>query len=84
MRAEIEAVLREGETLSKFVESAAIDAARRRRAQDEFLARGRASLAKAKRTGEFHPASEVLDRLQERLASRMKALREAKDRDTPR
>ena len=72
VRAEIEAVLREGESLSKFVESAAVEEARRRRVQDEFLARGRASLAKAKRTGEFYPANQVLDRLQDRLESRMK------------
>jgi hypothetical protein len=42
-REEIEAVLREGESLSEFVETAAVQAARQRKAQQEFLARGRAS-----------------------------------------
>jgi hypothetical protein len=45
VREEIESALREGESLSEFVEAAALQAARRRKAQDEFLARGRASLA---------------------------------------
>lgn len=71
VRQEIEGALREGETLSEFVEAAALQAARRRKAQEEFLARGRASLAEAKRTGEFYPAEEVLDRMRARLGKRM-------------
>jgi Arc/MetJ-type ribon-helix-helix transcriptional regulator len=71
VRQEIEGALREGETLSEFVEAAALQAARRRKAQDEFLARGRASLAEAKRTGEFYPAEEVLDRMRARLGKQM-------------
>lgn len=43
----------------------------RQEAQQEFLMRGRASLAKAKRTGEFHPLHEVLDRMRALLAARM-------------
>jgi hypothetical protein len=78
VRGEIEAVLREGESLSQFVEAAAIQAARQRKAQDEFLARGRASLAKAKRTGEFYPVDEALDGMRGRLQSRMQALRKRK------
>ncbi len=64
-------MLREGESLSQFVEAATLQAARRRKAQQEFLARGRASLAKAKKTGEFYPLHEALDRMQARLATRM-------------
>ena len=75
VRGEIEAVLREGESLSEFVETAAVEAARRRSAQGAFLARGRASLAKAKRTGEFYAADKVLEDMRERLQSRMQALR---------
>ncbi|MCE2950222.1 MAG: YlcI/YnfO family protein [bacterium] len=75
VREEIEAVLREGESLSEFVETAAIEAARRRSAQEAFLARGRASLAKARRTGEFYAAEKVLEDMRERLQSRMQALR---------
>ena len=52
-----------------------VQAARRRKAQEEFLARGRASLAKAKRTGEFHAAAKVLDGMRERLQARMPAQR---------
>jgi hypothetical protein len=75
VREEIEAVLREGESLSEFVGKAAVEAARRRRAQEAFLARGRASLAEARRTGEFYAAGEVLEDMRERLQSRMQALR---------
>ncbi|MBN8511326.1 MAG: hypothetical protein J0L57_22280 [Burkholderiales bacterium] len=78
VRLEIEAVLREGESLSQFVETAAVQAARHRKAQAEFLARGRASLAEAKRSGEFYPADEVLDGMRGRLQSRMQALRKRK------
>jgi hypothetical protein len=71
IREEVESVLREGETLSQFVEAATVQAARRRKAQQEFLARGRASLAKAKKTGELYPLDEVLDRMRARLVARM-------------
>lgn len=78
VRSEIEAVLREGETLSQFVETAAVQAARQRKAQEEFLARGRASLAEAKRSGEFFPVDAVLDDMRGRLQARMQALRKRK------
>lgn len=77
VRDEIESVLREGESLSQFVEAAAVQAARQRKAQDEFLARGRSSLAKAKRTGEFHDLAPALDAMQDRLARRLRAARPA-------
>ena len=77
MREEIEGVLHEGESLSQFVEAAALQAARRRKAQQEFLARGRASLAQARKTGEFYPLDEVLDRMRARLATRMDEARRA-------
>lgn len=78
VRQEIEAVLREDESLSQFVETAALEAARRRKAQAEFLARGRASLAQARRTGEFYAAGEVLDGMRGRLQARMQGLRKSK------
>ncbi|MCU0923063.1 MAG: hypothetical protein MUF16_22540 [Burkholderiaceae bacterium] len=71
IREEVESVLREGESLSQFVETATVQAARRRKAQQEFLARGRASLNKAKKTGELYPLNEVLDRMRARLVQRM-------------
>lgn len=77
VRKEIESVLREGESLSEFIETAAVQAARRRKAQEEFLARGRASLAQALRTGEFYAADEVLEGMRGRLEARMEAQRKA-------
>lgn len=78
VRAEIESALQDGESLSQFVETAVLQAARRRKADQEFLARGRASLAEAKATGEFYPARVVLGEMQARLDERMMALRLAK------
>lgn len=78
VREEIEAALRDGESLSEFVESSALEAARRRRAQAEFLARGRASLAEARRTGEFYAADEALDGMRQRLEAKMQPLRRGK------
>lgn len=80
VREEIESVLREGESLSEFVETAAVQAARRRKAQEAFLARGRASLAKAKRTGEFYAADKILEDMRGRLQSKMHALRKNKSK----
>lgn len=71
VREEIESVLLEGESLSQFVETATVQAARRRKAQQAFLARGRASLASAKANGEFYPLQGVLDQMRARLDARM-------------
>ena len=75
VREEIESVLLEGESLSQFVEASAMQAARRRKAQRAFLARGRASMARAKDTGEFHPLHGALDQMRERLDRRMEEAR---------
>lgn len=75
IRAEIEAALREGESLSQFVKTAALEAARRRQAQAAFLARGRSSLAEAQRTGELYPVDALLDAMRERLAERVETTR---------
>ena len=72
VRDEIESALEEGESLSEFVEAAALDAARRRKAQQAFLARGRASLARAKASGQVRPLDEVLDAMEVRLQARLK------------
>jgi predicted lysophospholipase L1 biosynthesis ABC-type transport system permease subunit len=71
VREEIESVLLEGESLSQFVETATVQAARRRKVQQAFLTRGRASLANAKATGEFYPLHGVLDQMRARLDARM-------------
>ena len=77
VREEIESVLQEGESLSQFVEAAAVQAARRRKAQQAFLARGRASMARAKETGEFHSLHGALDQMRERLDRRVEEARRA-------
>nr|WP_231394274.1 YlcI/YnfO family protein [Pseudacidovorax intermedius] len=71
VRQQIENVLLEGESLSQFVERAAVDAARRRQAQQEFIARGRASLARARETGELHDADQALEAMRSRMAARL-------------
>jgi len=73
VRAEIENALHEGESLSEFVEAAALQAARRRKSEQEFLARGRSSLTNARKSGEFYPMRGVLDEMQTRLEDRLRA-----------
>jgi len=68
LRAEVEALLAEGETLSEFVEASVREAARRRRAQAEFVARGMRALADAKRTGDYVDADVVVRHLERKLA----------------
>ena len=67
VREEIESVLRQGETLSQFVEHAAVQAAQRRRSQQDFLERGRDSLKRAKKSGQYYSAKDALDAMQARL-----------------
>jgi len=66
-RAEVEAVLIEGETLSEFVEASVRAGVERRRVQAEFIARGLRSRDEARRTGEYVDADVVLARLQRKL-----------------
>ena len=75
VRQAIESVLLEGETLSQFVEQAAVQAAQRRQAQQAFVARGRAALARAQETGVLHDADDALAAMQARLGARVAALR---------
>lgn len=71
VREEIESVLLQGETLSQFVENAAVQAAQRRKSQQEFLARGRASLQRAKKSGQYYSSKDALDAMQARLDERI-------------
>lgn len=66
-RAEVEAVLAEGETLSQFVEASVRASVERRRLQSEFIARGLRSRDEARRTGNYVEADEVIDGLQRKL-----------------
>jgi hypothetical protein len=66
-RAEVEAVLSDGETLSEFVEASVRAGVERRRVQGEFVARGLRSRDEARRTGDYVDADVVLDGLQRKL-----------------
>jgi len=78
-RAEVEAVLAEGETLSQFVEAAVRAGVERRRIQAEFIARGLRSRDEAHRTGEYVDADVVLAGLQRKLdAARMRLAKKRK------
>jgi hypothetical protein len=67
LRDAAESVLGEGETLSGFVEQSIREGIERRRDRSEFIARGIASREAARRTGDYLPASEVLEKLERRL-----------------
>ncbi len=66
-RAEVEAVLVEGETLTQFVEASVRASVERRRMQAEFIARGLRSRDESRRTGDYVDADAVIDNLQRKL-----------------
>lgn len=66
-RAEVEAVLADGETLSEFVEASVRASVERRQHQAEFIARGLRSRDEARLTGEYIDGDAVVDALQRRL-----------------
>lgn len=68
LRQAAEAVLREGESLSSFMEQSLRDEVNRRRLQAEFIARGLASREEAKRTGVYYDADTVHAELRGMLA----------------
>ena len=74
LRAETEAVLQEGETLSEFVEASVRSAVAFRRVQSSFHERGQAAWERYQTTGESLSADEVLARLQAKLDAKRKAL----------
>ncbi len=65
VRAEVEAVLREGESLTQFIEEAVVAAWRR--VQSEFITRGGAAIERWKQEGGGHAVDEVMADLQARL-----------------
>ena len=67
MRAEVEALLSRGETVSEFVEASVRATVLRRRHQAEFIARGLRSLEDARRTGDYVDADVVVEGLQRKL-----------------
>lgn len=63
-----ENVLEQGETLSSFVLDALNRSIEYRRTRQEFIARGLASSALAKKTGKYVSAAAVVNKLERRLA----------------
>lgn len=74
LRAEMESVLVDGETLSEFVEASVRATVERRRIQAEFIARGLRSRDKAHRSGEYVDADTVVARLQVKLDAARKTI----------
>ena len=69
LRLQAESVLKDGESLSGLVEQSVRDIIRRRKAQQEFIARGLASRDEARRTGDYIDADLVIAGLAEKLAA---------------
>lgn len=67
LRQAAEEVLLDGESLSSFVEQSVRANIERRKAQDEFIARGLASREKARRSGIYVSSGAVLKKLESRL-----------------
>jgi Arc/MetJ-type ribon-helix-helix transcriptional regulator len=67
LRADAEAVLAPGESLSSFVHDAVTRTIAYRKAQQEFVARGLASATKARRTGRYVSSSAALRTLRRQL-----------------
>ena len=68
LRSAAESVLREGESLSSFMEQSLRANIEHRQVQQAFLARGLASRDEASRTGEYFAAESVLRELDEMLS----------------
>jgi hypothetical protein len=72
LRKEAEALLEEGETLSGFLLDAVTRNIAYRKARQEFIVRGLASAAKARKSGKYISADRVLAKLERRLAKAKK------------
>jgi predicted transcriptional regulator len=68
LRAAAESVLKEGETLSAFVEDSLRRQITYRQTQAEFIARGLAARDEAKRRGAYYSPEEVLAHLERKIA----------------
>jgi len=67
LRKAAENVLREGETLSSFMEESLRTGIRHRKIQQEFIARGLAARDEARQTDEYFSAESVHDELNDML-----------------
>lgn len=68
LRKQAESVLERGETLSGFVLDAVTRSIEYRNARQEFISRGLASAAQARKTGKYVPADRVIGKLARKLA----------------
>lgn len=67
LRQDTESVLREGESLSQFIEQAVRSQVELRKANEAFLTRGLASRDRARQTGNYVDADVVLGKLHAKL-----------------
>jgi predicted transcriptional regulator len=67
LRKQAESVLEQGETLSGFVLDALTRSIEYRKARQEFITRGLASAAQAKKTGKYVSADRVIEKLAGKL-----------------
>ena len=74
LRADLESVLRHGETLSEFVETTVRNAVEYRRTQAEFHLRGEAAWQEYQRTGAVVPATQITQELRDLLEIKRKQL----------
>jgi Arc/MetJ-type ribon-helix-helix transcriptional regulator len=74
LRAEVESLLADGQTVSEFVEASVRAAVQRARDQSEFLARGLQSLEDARQTGDYVDADKVMQKLQKKLDAARKRM----------
>jgi hypothetical protein len=80
LRAAVESVLSEGETLSQFVEASVRARVERRRVQAEFIARGLRARDEAKASGDYVEADVVVAGLQRKLDAARARLASARNR----
>ena len=73
LRSQAERLLRAGETLSSFIVDAVEERVRNRAMEDEFIKRGLASAERARRSGKYTPAAQVVAGLRRRLDDARKA-----------
>ena len=74
LRADLESVLREGETLSDFLEATVRQAVEYRRMQAEFDARADTAWSRFQQTGAAVPAQEVVDEMRAKVEARRREL----------
>ncbi|NTF31136.1 YlcI/YnfO family protein [Rhizobium skierniewicense] len=67
LREELESVLKDGETVSSFMEDSILKEIEIRKSQSEFIKRGLAAREEAKRTGVYYTTEDVLAMMRSKL-----------------